>query len=111
WVSPGLALLIIVVLYPIVSTVYIAFTNYGDGHLLTKPVAIRLIESETFLPEDAIVFDWTAYVSPEGQYLLWLAAPDGSASYIARPEAELEPVEGDPPAEIDGYRQLNNIER
>ncbi|MCC6168309.1 MAG: ABC transporter permease subunit [Caldilineaceae bacterium] len=111
WISPGLALLIIVVLYPILSTIYISFTNYGDGHLLTKPVAIRLIESETFLPEDAVVFDWTAYISPDGQYLLWLRAPDGSAQYIARPDTPLEPAEGEPPAEIDGYRQLNNIER
>src|SRR5690606_25599540 len=27
WVSPGLALLIVIVVYPILSTVYIAFTN------------------------------------------------------------------------------------
>src|SRR5687768_15464531 len=73
WVSPGLALMIVVVAYPILSTVYIAFTNYGDGHLLTKPVTIRLIEQETYLPEEGIVFDWTAYISPDGQqFLLWL---------------------------------------
>src|SRR3954470_2278843 len=38
WISPGLALMLLVVVYPVFSTVYIAFTNYGDGHLLTKPV-------------------------------------------------------------------------
>lgn len=111
WVSPGLALLIVVVVYPILSTVYIAFTNYGDGHLLTKPVAIRLIEAETYLPEDAEVFNWTAYISPNNEFLLWLESPDGSIKYIARPDAPLEEVSGEPPAEIDGYRQLNNIER
>jgi len=111
WVAPGLALLIIIVLYPILSTVYISFTNYGDGHLLTKPVAIRLIEQETYLPEDAVVFDWIAYISPEGEFLLWLEAPDDSVKFVARPDAPLEEVSGEPPAEIDGYRQLNNIER
>lgn len=111
WVSPGLAMLIIVVAYPILSTVYIAFTNYGDGHLLTKPVAIRLIEQETYLAEDGIVYDWTAYVSPDGQYLLWLESPDTGEKFIARPGQPVEPAEGDAPAEIDGYRQLNNIER
>ncbi len=111
WVSPGLALLIVIVAYPILSTVYIAFTNYGDSHLLTKPVAIRLIEQETYLPENGVVYDWIAYVSPDGQYLLWLTAPTGE-SLIARPGQPVEPAEGDaPPAEIDGYRQLNNIER
>ena len=112
WVSPGLALMILVVVYPVVSTVYISFTNYGDGHLLTKPVTIRLIEQERYLPENGVVYDWTAYISPDGQaFLLWLVSPDGSVQYIARPDMPVEAVTGDPPAEIDGYRQLNNIER
>ena len=110
WVSPGLALLIVIVAYPILSTVYIAFTNYGDGHLLTKPVAIRLIEQQTYLPENGVVYDWIAYVSPDGQYLLWLESPDGE-KLAARPGQPVEAVEGDAPPEIDGYRQLNNIER
>lgn len=111
WVSPGLALLFIIVLYPILFTVYIAFTNYGDGHLLTKPVAIRLIESETFLPEDAVVYDWIAYVSEDGQYLLWLESADDAIKYVMRPDTEPEEVSGEAPETIDGYRRLNNIER
>jgi arabinogalactan oligomer / maltooligosaccharide transport system permease protein len=112
WVSPGLALMLLVVVYPIFSTVYIAFTNYGDGHLLTKPVTIRLIEQEVYLPEDGVVYDWIAYISPDGtDFLLWLTSPDGSVQYIARPGVPVEEVTGEPPAEIDGYRQLNNIER
>jgi ABC-type sugar transport system permease subunit len=112
WISPGLALMIVVVAYPILSTIYIAFTNYGDGHLLTKPVTIRLIEQETYLPEEGIVFDWTAYISPDGQqFLLWLESPDDSIKLIARPNTAVEESSGDPPEEIDGYRRLNNIER
>ena len=112
WVAPGLALMMIVVVYPVLSTVYIAFTNYGDGHLLTKPVTIRLIEQETYLPEEGIVFDWTAYISPDGQqFLLWLESPDDSVKYIARAGVAVEEVTGDPPDEIDGFRKLNNIER
>jgi arabinogalactan oligomer/maltooligosaccharide transport system permease protein len=112
WISPGLVLMVIVVVYPVISTVYIAFTNYGDGHLLTKPVTIRLIEQETYLAEDGIVFDWTAYISPDGQqFLLWLEGPDDRIAYIARPNQPVEEVSGEPPPEIDGFRQLNNIER
>src|SRR3954454_17745325 len=29
WISPGLALMLLTVVYPVFSTVYIAFTNYG----------------------------------------------------------------------------------
>lgn len=111
WISPGLALLILIVVYPVFFTVYTAFTNYGDGHLLTKPVAIRQIEKEMYLAADATVYDWTAYVDANGQYLLWLTAPDTGESYIVRPGQAPERAQGEPPATIDGYTQLNNIER
>ncbi|NJN81143.1 MAG: hypothetical protein HC802_01885 [Caldilineaceae bacterium] len=62
WISPGLALLIVMVLYPIFSTIYTSFTNFGDGHLLTKPVAIRQLEKVTYLEEGASSYVWTAYV-------------------------------------------------
>ena len=111
WISPGMALLILIVIYPIFFTVYISFTNYGDGHLLTKPVVVEQIENRTYLPEDAQVYDWTAYLSPTGEYLLWLQDPGADEAYIARPEQEVEPVTGEPPTEIDGYTQLDKIQR
>lgn len=111
WISPGLALLAVVVVYPVFSTVYTAFTNYGDGHLLTKPVAIRQIEREVYLDEDATVYNWTAFVSPAGDYLLWLDDPNTGESFIVRPGAPPEPAEGEVPATIDGYRQLDRVER
>ena len=40
WMSPGLALMILMVVYPVLFTVYSAFTNYSDGHILTKQQAI-----------------------------------------------------------------------
>jgi len=111
WVGPSLALLGIFVLYPIFSTIYTAFTNYGDGHLLTKQVAIRQLEREMYLPEGAPLFEWTAYVSPQGDYLLWLESPETGEKYIARPGQPVEPAEGEPPSQIDGYRQLSRAER
>jgi len=36
WMALGLAFLLMFNIYPIFFTVYIGFTNYGDGHLLTK---------------------------------------------------------------------------
>ncbi|MFN3979577.1 MAG: maltose ABC transporter permease MalF [Caldilinea sp.] len=111
WVAPSLALLGIFVIYPIFSTIYTAFTNYGDGHLLTKQVAIQQLERQVFLPEGAPLFEWTAYVSPDGQYLLWLESLETDEAFIARPGQEVEPVQGEAPATIDGYRQLSRAER
>ena len=36
WMSGAFAIILLMVLYPIIFTVYTAFTNYSDGHLLTK---------------------------------------------------------------------------
>lgn len=33
WMAIGLSFLILFVIYPIVFTVYVAFTNYGDGQI------------------------------------------------------------------------------
>lgn len=40
YILPGLAFLMIFQVYTIVYTVYVAFTNYGDGHNSTKSAAI-----------------------------------------------------------------------
>ncbi|MCS6828708.1 MAG: maltose ABC transporter permease MalF [Caldilinea sp.] len=111
WIGPSLALLGVFVIYPIFSTVYTAFTNYGDGHLLTKQMVIRQLEREMYLPEGAPLFEWTAYLSPQGEYLLWLESPETGEKFIARPGKPVEPAEGEPPAEIDGFRQLSRAER
>jgi ABC-type sugar transport system permease subunit len=108
WISPGLALLIVMVLYPIFFTFYTAFTNYGDGHLLSKPLAINLLESRRFLAEGAQLYDYTAYLSPDGtSYVLFMTSPDGSEAFIARPGEIEEVAPGDPPESIDGYTQLS----
>ncbi|MBW7883836.1 MAG: maltose ABC transporter permease MalF [Caldilineaceae bacterium] len=111
WVAPSLALLVIFVAYPILSTIYTAFTNYGDGHLLTKQIVIRQLEKQTYLPEGAVIFDWTAYVSPEGEYLLWLESPATGETYVAQPGQAVKEADGPAPETVDGYRQLSKAER
>jgi ABC-type sugar transport system permease subunit len=117
WMAFGLAFLILFTIYPMLFTLYIAFTNYGDGHLLTKEQALPLIQQETYLPETGRSYAWTAFKSDAGDYALWLVDPDG-ATFLARPgEAIVAAVPGDPgigpadskgiPESIDGYNRLN----
>jgi ABC-type sugar transport system permease subunit len=77
WIMPGLAFMILMHIYPVVFTVYTAFTNYGDGHLIAKDVAIEQIESRTYLPAEGKTFTWTPYSAPDGSYALWLTGEDG----------------------------------
>ena len=120
WFSPGLALMIIMLAYPTGYTVYVAFTNYGDGHLLTKTQAIAQIERETYVPEGAPEFSWTAYRSDRGEYVLWLQSQQGD--YLARGDEPLVPADKAPervrgsldaegvPTEVPGYERLGRAQ-
>ena len=117
WMAPGLALMIMFSVYPNVLTIYVGFTNYGDGHLLTKDQAIAQIEKTLYLPEGGISYTWTAFKSEKGDYAIWLQDEDGT-SYLA---IEGQPItEGQPgkngvgkldkngiPNTITGYERLN----
>lgn len=117
WMGIGLAFLILFVVYPLIFTIYVAFTNYGDGHLLTKEQALPLIEKQTYLPEAGKSYSWTAFKSESGDYALWLINSDGE-TFLAKPGEEIQPsAPGDPgigepdgkgiPTTIDGYQRLN----
>ena len=119
WMAFGLGFLILFTIYPIVFTIYVAFTNYGDGHLLTKEQAIPLIEKQIFLPEAGKSYKWTAFKNDAGEYALWLIDPDG-ATYLAREGEAITPTKpGDPgigeadskgiPTSIEGYQRLNTL--
>jgi ABC-type sugar transport system permease subunit len=119
WMAIGLSFLVLFVIYPIILTIYVAFTNYGDGHLLTKEQAIPLIEKATFLPENAKTYSWTAYKSSSNEYALWLVDPDGG-TFLAKPGQEVVAAKpGDPgigaadskgiPASLEGYKRLNPL--
>lgn len=116
WMSAALAIILLMVLYPIFFTVYTAFTNYSDGHLLTKVQAVRRIGQDTYLPEGGLVYRWVGYRSTEGEFLLWLVDDEGS-SFLASPDQPLE--EADPgderigpldengfPLTIEGYSRM-----
>lgn len=47
YMLPGLVLLLLFQMWPIVYTVGTAFTNYGDGHTLTKEEAIDAIRAQS----------------------------------------------------------------
>ncbi len=107
YVAPGLSLMVIMVLYPIIFTFYVSFTNYGTGHLVTEQVAIEQIESYTYLPADAVIYQWTAYKNPAGEYMLWMVNPnDPAETFTVTPGAEPVAREGAPPAEVEGYTQI-----
>jgi ABC-type sugar transport system permease subunit len=120
WLAIGLSFLILFTVYPIIFTIYVSFTNYGDGHLLTREQALPLIEKTTYLPEAGKSYSWTAFKSSSGEYILWLISPEGE-SFLAKPGEAIIPAKpGDPgiseadgkgiPTTIEGYKRLNALE-
>ena len=119
WIALGLSFMLMFTIYPIVFTFYVAFTNYGDGHLLTKEQALPLIEKITYLPTDAPSYLWTAYKSSDGNYALWLVDPQGN-TFLGKPGITIVPSKpGDPgigeadskgiPVSITGYDRINAL--
>ncbi|MBP7692017.1 MAG: ABC transporter permease subunit [Anaerolineales bacterium] len=117
WMAIGLSFLILFTIYPILFTMYVAFTNYGDGHLLTKEQALPIILKETYLPEAGKSYTWTAFKADDGTYALWLVDPAGG-SFLAKVGETLQPAKpGDPgigaadskgiPTTLDGFQRLN----
>lgn len=119
WLGIGLSFMILFTIYPILFTIYVAFTNYGDGHLLTKDMVIDMLGKTTYLPESGKSYTWTAYKTADNQYALWLVNSAGE-SFLAKPgEAITAAKPGDPgigaaddsgiPTTIEGYTRLNKL--
>jgi len=123
WMAIGLSAWLLFSIFPIVYTIYNAFTNYGDGHLISQAQAIDQIQAQTYLPETGKAYQWIAYRSPENEYLLWLKDAEGNTKLVTQvdvpgdPEIPLVPGENGigeldaegAPVTIEGYTRLNRI--
>lgn len=116
WLSIGLALATLFVLYPIFYTFYLSTTNIGLGHILTQQVAIERLEREQYVPEGGQRFSWTAFQAEDGEVALWLRAEDGTELLVRPGESLREPDaealgipgfdESGIPTAVDGYARL-----
>src|SRR5688572_21647280 len=77
WMVVGLVLMALFTIYPILFTIWVSFTNYGEGHLITKQQAVDQILNTRYLPETGKSYTWTAFKTPEGEYALWLVDAEG----------------------------------
>jgi ABC-type sugar transport system permease subunit len=117
WMVVGLILMAMFTIYPIFFTVWVSFTNYGEGHLITKTQAVDQILKAKYLPATGLSYTWTAYKTPEGVYALWLkdAKGNGYLALVGEPVTQPQPGEqgigeldeDGIPKTIEGYQRLN----
>jgi ABC-type sugar transport system permease subunit len=120
WMVVGLALMIMFTIYPIFFTIWVSFTNYGEGHLITQKQAVDQILKTKYLPATGASFTWTAYKTPEGVYALWLKDADGNGYLALVGKPLVQPKLGEMgvgeldengiPQTIEGYQRLNVFE-
>lgn len=107
WILPALAGMFLLVVYPIGYSLVVAFTNYGDGHLLTKEQVISQKEADLYQPPDARTYSVTVFRNAAGDFRYWLVDEDGNA-FVHRPsEPGIVPVAPDDSA--FGERDDNGV--
>lgn len=88
YLLPGTITMAIFAVLPIIYTVYIAFTNYSTGHVLSKEEAIAAIAGEGFTDYDSFTVQVADDSSGKRVYLLERFDADGNAvaSYVGDPQ-------------------------
>ena len=121
WLTPGLVLMMVFVLYPVLYTTYVSFTNFQTGFLLTKDQAIeRLEEVSIRTDESGQLLDMAVYRNDANELGLLLTG-EGFEPYLGTPRArDAEPIlspaadasqvdPAAPPDAIDGYTLLSGL--
>ncbi len=123
WLTPGLVFMAVFVVYPVIYTAYISFTNFQTGNLLSKDQAIeRLEEVEVRSDTGSVALDMFVYRNASNELAL-LVTGDGVDPFFGpmrnvtdeptvTPLADIDAASFDvtaPPAAIDGYELLSGL--
>lgn len=118
YLVPAAFFMTLMVLYPIGYTVYVAFTNYGTGHLLTMEQVVNQLENRFFRDDDSENYSFQAFRNEAGDYAILFTRSDRTLLGI---DGEVEPISDDDSRLIDdngdgeidrinGYQRLQRAE-
>ncbi len=128
WTTPGLIFLFAFMVIPILYTVYISFTNWATGNVLSKDQVIEILEDRVFTdPNDpGELFDLSVFQDDTGETRFLLIGADGRLLFgepRGRTDEPLQPgqedleelgvddTDGDGiPDQIGPYRRLSTAE-
>ncbi len=101
YLVPGLILLAVFALYPVLYTVYASTTNYGTGFVLSKNQAIAQIQSQSIgRTEGAVSYDVTPLQGGDGRFAgFGLFEPDNEQVFLGTTEG-LEQLDDTPELQV-----------
>ncbi len=114
YLAPGLFFLVVMVITPVVYNIYLSFTNYSTGHILSKSQVIALLTDREYAPSPPVRYPFYAYgdqkalwglviVTPGGKFFL---SPKGKVEGLGRHEVVDEDGDGIPES-VDGHGRLS----
>ena len=77
YLLPGLLFMGAMVVYPLIYNIYVSFTNYGTGNILTMEQVIEQLEAQTYAAPDAPRYPYALFENERGERTVLLTAPDG----------------------------------
>ena len=120
YMVPGLIFLIIMVIYPIFYTIFVSFTNYGTGHILSKKQVIEQFENQYYLSEDSTTYTYQIFEDSSADLKVIIISTDGEA-YLCENEKKIVEINLSDSRfidvdkdgiidQFDGYKKLNKIQ-
>lgn len=100
WLTPGLVMMAIFVVYPVLYTTYLSFTNYQTGNLLSRDQAIERLEQARIQgSESGAVLTMSVYRDGSDTLAL-LVTGDDVEPFIGRLATDPEAPEADPVVDL-----------
>lgn len=99
YILPGTLFMLAMVVYPLLHTVNIAFTNYGTGHILNKEQVIEQLQRRYYEPDDPMTYSFKVYIDESEDFLILLTDDRGNV-YLAF-DGVLERIDREDPRLID----------
>ena len=115
YMIPAMFLLFILTLYPMYFTFRTAFTNYGTGHIFTRPQAIqRLLADYFYTPEDPVDYEFSIFVKlkdfrPTDDFVVMFSrSTDGKTYFAPRPKAVSRDSQGNITLAVGNMSPVND---
>lgn len=110
YLLPAAFFMVLLVVYPIIYTLYISVTNYGTGNILNKEQVITQFESRYVLEAGAESFSFQAY--RDSQNNLWLLFTGAQGELMLGHGGELLRLQKKDQRldQLAGFRELTRVE-